>query len=224
MKILLLEDDFRLSKEVKTFFESREVQCDCVADGLEVLKQYKSDKYDLVILDINVPGQNGLEACRDLRSIDKKIPIIMLTALGEIDDKLSAFNKGADDYLVKPFHLEELHARVNSLYKRKDVPQVEDEIVVGDLSIFPSDSTVFRNDIEIKLTPKEFQLLMLLAQANGKIVSKQYISEKLWDYLVETNQNTIEVYINMLRKKIDKDHPEKLIHTKVGFGYYLKAE
>lgn len=224
MKILLLEDDFRLSKEVKTFFESREVQCDCVADGLQVLKQYKSDRYDLVIMDINVPGQNGLEACRDLRSIDKKIPIIMLTALGELDDKLSAFNKGADDYLVKPFHLEELYARVNSLYKRKDVPLVEDEITVGDLKIFPSDSTVFRKEIEVKLTPKEFQLLLLLAHANGKIVSKQLISEKLWDYLVETNQNTIEVYINMLRKKIDKEHTTKLIHTKVGFGYYLKAE
>lgn len=224
MKILLLEDDFRLSKEVKTFFESKQVACDCVTDGSIVVKQFKSDKYDLVILDINVPGQNGLEACRDLRSMDKKIPIIMLTALGEIDDKLSAFSKGADDYLVKPFHFEELFARVNSLYKRKDVPLVEDEIVVGDMNIFPSESTVFRNGTEIKLTPKEFQLLMLLAQSNGKIVSKQYISEKLWDYLVETNQNTIEVYINMLRKKIDKDHAVKLIHTKVGFGYYLKAE
>ncbi len=224
MKILLLEDDFRLSKEVKTFFESKQVECDCVADGLMVLKQFKAEKYDLVIMDINVPGQNGMEACRDLRSIDKKIPIIMLTALGEIDDKLSAFNKGADDYLVKPFHFEELFARVNSLYKRKDVPLVEDEIIVGDMNISPSESTVFRNGTEIKLTPKEFQLLMLLAQANGKIVSKQYISEKLWDYLVETNQNTIEVYINMLRKKIDKDHLVKLIHTKVGFGYYLKAE
>ncbi|MBO9584245.1 MAG: response regulator transcription factor [Flavobacterium sp.] len=225
MKILLLEDDFTLSKEISAFFVSKKFECIPYYDGSLLLKKYFPYEYDLIILDINVPGINGIEVCKGIRKIDNKTPIIMLTAFSEIEDKLSSFDNGADDYLVKPFHFEELYARVQSLLRRKEVPQqVESKIVVKDLEIFEEEMKVFRSSEEIKLTPKEFKLISILAHAKGKVLSKQFIAEKLWDYHIETNQNTIEVYINFLRKKIDKDHDIKLIRTKVGYGYYLSDQ
>ena len=224
MKILLLEDDHTLSKEIEKFLKTIGFDCAAVLDGTMAIHQFNDDLYDLVILDINVPGQNGFEVCMAIRAKDKKVPILMLTAFGEIEDKLKAFHNGADDYLLKPFHFEELFARINSLLKRKDVPQQEVDLVVEDLIISNAEMSVKRAGIEIQLTPKEFKLLNILASANGKVVSKTTISEKLWDYQVITNQNTIEVYINSLRKKIDKNADIKLIHTKVGYGYFLKNE
>ncbi|MFV5685129.1 response regulator transcription factor [Flavobacterium sp. GB2R13] len=225
MKILILEDDFTLSKEMVTFFTSKSFQCTPYYDGLLLLKKYKSNDYDLIILDINVPGKNGIEVCKAIRELDKKTPIIMLTAFSEIEDKLTSFENGADDYLVKPFHFDELFARVHSLLRRKETPQqAKEKIIIQDLEIFETEMKVFRADIEIKLTPKEFKLLFTLANANGNVLSKQFIAEKLWDYHIETNQNTIEVYINFLRKKIDKDHETKLIRTKIGYGYYLSDQ
>ncbi|MFC0781047.1 response regulator transcription factor [Flavobacterium sp. HJSW_4] len=225
MKILLLEDDFTLSKEISAFFTSKKFECIPYYDGSLLLKKYFPYEYDLIILDINVPGTNGIEVCKDIRKIDNKTPIIMLTAFSEIEDKLSSFDNGADDYLVKPFHFEELYARVQSLLRRKEVPQqVESKIAINDLEIFEEEMKVFRSGEEIKLTPKEFKLILILAHAKGKVLSKQFIAEKLWDYHIETNQNTIEVYINFLRKKIDKDHEIKLIRTKVGYGYYLSDQ
>jgi len=224
MKILLLEDDQTLSKEIEKFLKTKNFDCDTYFDGTMAIKYFNKDQYDLIILDINVPGQNGLEVCFNIREKDKKVPVLMLTAFGEIEDKLKAFNNGADDYLLKPFHFEELYARINSLLKRRAAPQQELDIVVEDLIISNSEMSVKRAGIEIQLTPKEFKLLNILATANGKIVSKTAISEKLWDYQVITNQNTIEVYINSLRKKIDKNSEIKLIHTKVGYGYYLKND
>lgn len=225
MKILLLEDDFTLSKEISAFFTSKEFECVPYYDGSLLLKKYFPYEYDLIILDINVPGINGIDVCKGIREIDKKTPIIMLTAFSEIEDKLSSFENGADDYLVKPFHFEELHARVQSLLRRKDVPQqIDNKITIKDLEIFEEEMKVFRAGEEIKLTPKEFKLILILAHAKGKVISKQFIAEKLWDYHIETNQNTIEVYINFLRKKIDKDHDIKLLRTKVGYGYYLSDQ
>jgi len=225
MKILLLEDDFTLSKEISTFFTSKGFECIPYYDGSLLLKKYFPYEYDLIVLDINVPGINGIEVCKGIRETDKKTPIIMLTAFSEIEDKLSSFDSGADDYLVKPFHFDELYARVQSLLRRKDVPQVvENKITINDLEILEDEMQVFRSGEEIKLTPKEFKLILILAHAKGKVLSKQFIAEKLWDYHIETNQNTIEVYINFLRKKIDKDHDTKLIRTKVGYGYYLSDQ
>ena len=225
MHILLLEDDFTLSTEIKSFLERHSFTCDCVYDGSLFLKQFQLKTYDIVILDINVPGINGLEICKNLRNIDRKIPILMLTAFGEIEDKLLAFDNGADDYLVKPFHFDELFVRIKSLIRRKDKPQ-NDELIfkLDDLEIHDNDKKVFRNGKAIELTPKEYKLLSILAKAGGRVLTKQTIADKLWDYHIETNQNTIEVYINFLRKKIDKDFEKKLIHTKIGFGYYLKLE
>ncbi|WP_366183962.1 response regulator transcription factor [Flavobacterium ovatum] len=222
MKILLLEDDFTLSKEINTFFTSKLFDCVPFYDGSLLIKKYKAFEYDLIILDINVPGRNGFEVCKAIRETDQKTPIIMLTAFNEIEDKLTSFDNGADDYLVKPFHFDELYARVNSLLRRKDIPQQKKEsILIHDLELFETDMKIFRAGIEIKLTPKEFKLILMLANANGKVLSKATIADQLWDYHIETNQNTIEVYINFLRKKIDKDREIKLIHTKIGYGYYL---
>ena len=225
MKILLLEDDFTLSKEISAFFTTKGFECFPYYDGSLLLKKYFPHEYDLIVLDINVPGTNGIDVCKGIREVDKKTPIIMLTAFSEIDDKLSSFDSGADDYLVKPFHFKELYARISSLLRRKDIPQqMEKKITIQDLEILEDDMKVFRSGEEIKLTPKEFKLILILAHAKGKVLSKQFIAEKLWDYHIETNQNTIEVYINFLRKKIDKDHETKLIRTKVGYGYYLSDE
>jgi len=225
MKILLLEDDFTLSKEISTFFSTKSLECVPFYDGSLLIQKYKPQQYDLIILDINVPGINGFEVCKTIRRLDKKTPIIMLTAFSEIEDKLISFENGADDYLVKPFHFEELYARISSLLRRKDIPQqTEKKIIIEDLEILEEEMKVFRSNEEIKLTPKEFKLILILAHAKGKVLSKQFIAEKLWDYHIETNQNTIEVYINFLRKKIDKDYETKLIRTKIGYGYYLSNQ
>lgn len=225
MKILLLEDDFTLSKEVKQFLVSKDFECDVVYDGSLLLKQAHMNKYDLFLLDINVPGMNGFEVCKQIRSDDKETPIIVLTAFGEVSDKVKAFNNGADDYLVKPFHFDELYVRISALLRRKNNPQqIEEKLFINDLEINLTESKVHRQGMEIILSPKEYQLLVLLARAKGKSVSKQVIAETIWDYNIETNYNTIEVYINFLRKKVDKDFAVKLIQTRPGYGYFLKAE
>ena len=223
--MLLLEDDFKLATEIKMFLQSKNFDCNVLYDGNLFLKQFSQEAYDIFILDINVPGVNGLEVCSTIRNIDNDTPILMLTAFSQVDDKVDAFNRGADDYLVKPFHFDELFVRIQSLIRRKHKPQETEEIIaIEDLIINVSEMKVSRNNSEIILTPKEYQLLLLLAKAKGKPVSKQTISENVWDLNFETGTNTIEVYINFLRKKIDKNFSIKLIHTRPGFGYYLKPE
>lgn len=145
-------------------------------------------------------------------------------AYDDISDKKDAFLRKADDYLVKPFLLEELLLRINSLLRRREAPKKEEEkIVIDDLEILPADGKVYRAGNEINLTVREFQLLKLLADANGRTLSKQHISDQVWQNQFQTTNNTIEVYINFLRKKIDKDFKHKLIHTRPGFGYYLAS-
>ncbi len=223
--ILLLEDDYILSKEINTFLESNNFQCDCIFDGEFVISQFKLKDYDCIILDINVPGLNGIEVCKNLRTYNKQVPILMLTAFSEVTYKVSAFNSGADDYLVKPFHFDELLARLNALMRRKQFPQTQMNFLkIADLVIESDEMRVTRNGVEINLSPKEYKLLTILAKSNGRVLSKNQIADELWDYNIETNQNTIEVYINFLRKKIDKNFLIKLIHTKIGYGYYLKEE
>ena len=225
MHVLLLEDDFKLATEVKVFLNDKNIDCDVVYDGSLFLMQYNTSQYNIYILDINVPGVNGLEVCSTIRTTDKQTPILMLTAFGQIEDKVDAFNRGADDYLVKPFHFDELFVRIQSLTRRESKPFSADEILrIENLEINTSEMKVSRNQNEIILSPKEYQLLLLLAKAKGRPVSKQTILEEVWDINFETGTNTIEVYINFLRKKIDKEFTPKLIHTRPGFGYYVKAE
>jgi len=222
-KILLVEDEPKLSVVIKEELVRQGYDTDIAKDGLIAEQLFNEQLYSLVLLDINIPYKNGLELCKEFRRINKKIPVIVLSALGEINDKVDAFELGADDYIVKPFHFDELFARIKVFLKRTEGTVGEPEkLVIGDLIIDLTVKTVTRGGDLIPLTAKEFSLLYLLAKNRGKVISKQEIMTKVWDLSFDTGTNTIEVYISFLRNKIDKPFEEKLIHTKPGFGYYIK--
>lgn len=223
--VLLLEDDPVLSAEVCTFLQAKGYACSPVYDGSLAEKQLRLQPYDLALLDINVPGLNGLEVCRRLRLADPALPILMLTAYGELDDKTEAYENGADDYLVKPFQLGELLLRIKALLRRREHKhQPADRYEIADLVIDLEAKTATRSGTPIALSPKEFSLLTVLAKAHGRVLSKGQISDALWEPHIDPNPNTIEVYINFLRRKIDREFSPKLIHTRVGFGYYLRED
>jgi two-component system copper resistance phosphate regulon response regulator CusR len=222
-RILLAEDEAKLSQVIQDELTRLGYQTDVAYDGQVAEKLFKQHPYSLVLLDINLPYKNGLALCREFREINGKVPIIMLTALGELQDKIDAFNLGADDYIVKPFHFDELFARIKVFLKRADSgTDTGEKIVVGDLEIDMENKTVSRGGKLINLTAKEFALLVLLSRNKGKVISKSEILEKVWDLSFDTGTNTIEVYISFLRNKIDKPFEAKLIHTKPGFGYYVR--
>lgn len=221
-RILLVEDEAKLSKIICEELNASGYQTDIAADGLEASRLFAENTYALVLLDINLPYKNGYVLCREFRDQNNKIPIIMLSAAGEIHDKVEAFNIGADDYIVKPFHFSELFARVKVFLKRSELPAQSDKLLVEDMEINFLNKTVTRAGVIIPLTAKEFTLLSLLARNRDRVISKQEILEKVWDLSFDTGTNTIEVYISFLRNKIDKPFPLKLIHTKPGFGYYIK--
>lgn len=222
-RILLAEDEPKLSQVIQDELSRQGYHTDVAYDGLIAEKMFKQHNYSLIILDINLPYKNGLALCKEFRGINKNIPIIMLTALGEIQDKMDAFNLGADDYVVKPFHFDELFARIKVFLKRADATSEPGErVTVADLEIDMENKTVTRGGKNINLTAKEFALLVLLCRNKGKVIAKQDILEKVWDLSFDTGTNTIEVYISFLRNKIDKPFEAKLIHTKPGFGYYVR--
>jgi DNA-binding response OmpR family regulator len=222
--ILLLEDDHKMALEIQTFLDRQGYRCDAVYDGGMFFRQWAGDNYALCILDINVPSINGMEVCRLLREQNAQVPVLMLTAYGAVSDKVQALDYGADDYMVKPFHLDELGARVKALLRRSRSEQKDDNkvLTVGDLVVNITDMRVTRGNREISLTPKEYKLLETLALARGRVLSKQQIAERVWDIHFETGTNTIEVYISFLRNKIDNGSDVPLIHTRAGYGYYLK--
>ncbi len=222
-RILLAEDEPKLGQIIQEELTSQGYQIDVAYDGLVAETLFAQHNYALVLLDVNLPYKNGLALCKEFRQAKKNMPIIMLTALGEIQDKMDAFNLGADDYIVKPFHFNELFARIKVFLKRAESSnEPTEKIVVADLEIDLLDKTVKKADHFINLTAKEFALLVLLAKSKGKVISKQEILEKVWGLSFDTGTNTIEVYISFLRNKLDKPFDCKLIHTKPGFGYYLK--
>ena len=196
-----MEDDLILSAELSKFLEDNNFEVKRVYDGNLFLSEVKQNNYELFLLDINVPKTNGLEVCEKIREEDKNTPIIMISAYGDLSDKKDAFNRLADDYLVKPFQFEELLMRMNSLIRRRssDKNVSEKVITIEDLKINKTEQKVFRKGKEIILTVKEFQLLLLLAENPGKTFSKQQISEMVWQHNFNTNTNTVEVYINFLR-------------------------
>jgi len=223
MKILLLEDDPVLAGELKLFLNNKNFYCETVSSGNLFLEKTKNKIYSIYLLDINVPNVNGLEVCKNIRQFDKVTPIIMLTAYGEIEEKTEAFTYGADDYMVKPFNFDELVLRINAVLRKKNnANDGEDVIQINDIEVRKGAKEVYRAGVKIDLTPKEYKLLLQLIEANGKVVSKQEIAAHLWDYHIETTLNTIEVYINFLRNKLDKNFDHKLIQTKIGFGYFIK--
>lgn len=224
VKILFVEDEPKLGVSVRKELVEQGFEVDLAYDGRIGESMFKSAEYDLILLDINLPHINGLELCRRFRELNREVPILMLTALGELDDKMEAFASGADDYLVKPFHLRELLARLKVFMKRRQInKQFEEKLQVADLEIDFSAKTVSRDGHVINLTAKEFSLLAFLARSRGRVLSKNEIAEKVWEMDLDTSANTIEVYISFLRNKIDKNFEPKLIHTKPGFGYFLKS-
>ncbi|MDB5250809.1 MAG: response regulator transcription factor [Segetibacter sp.] len=222
-RILLAEDEPKLGQIIQEELTRQGYQTDVAYDGLVAEKLFQQHPYSLVLLDVNLPYKNGLALCKEFREVKKSIPIIMLTSLGEIQDKMDAFNLGADDYIVKPFHFNELFARIKVFLKRSDSGNEQGEkMVISNLEIDLLNKSVTRGTTTINLTAKEFALLALLAKSKGKVISKQEILEKVWGLSFDTGTNTIEVYISFLRNKIDKPFDTKLIHTKPGFGYYVK--
>ena len=223
-KVLLLEDDVTVATEITSYLNKHGLDCDIVGDGRSALYADFSD-YSIFILDINVPIIDGIQVCRKIREVCRDTPILMLTAYGSLSDKLQAFNLGADDYIIKPFYFEELMVRIQALLRRyrQSEPVTPSVVKVDDLEVNLTDRTVTRSGKRIDLTLKEYKLLELLITARGRILSKQYIASKVWDINFETGTNTVEVYINFLRAKIDKGFASKLIHTKSGFGYFVRS-
>jgi two-component system copper resistance phosphate regulon response regulator CusR len=226
-KILIIEDDQRLAENLVKGLSEKDFDTAVAYDGQIGLRLALSGKFDLILLDVNLPQMNGYEVCAKIREKDRQTPVIMLTALGETDDKITGFEHGADDYIVKPFEYRELVARINVFLKRAYAENETNANIlrIADLEINFESKMASRQGKHIDLTPKEFSLLEYLIRNKGKVVSKAEIAGKIWEgNNAENSLNVIEVYINFLRKKIDKDFEPKLIHTKTGMGYVLKDE
>lgn len=223
MNILVIEDDLRVSNLIKRGLEENGYIVSQAFDGDSGKNLALKNSFDLIISDIILPEINGLDLCKNLKQVNKNIPIIMLTALGTTDDKVEGFDAGADDYLVKPFEMRELLARIQALLKRyKDIPLRTTQVLsIANLTMNLETKEVIRNQETIKLTPKEFKLLEYLLINQNKVVSRTEIAQNVWDTHFDTGTNFIDVYINYLRKKVDKNHDQKLIHTKSGMGFIL---
>jgi two-component system copper resistance phosphate regulon response regulator CusR len=225
MKLLLIEDEPKTVQSLKQGLEEDGYEVDIAYDGLIGRQLAKNNTYQLIISDIIIPGINGIELCREIRSSGDATPILMLTALGTTDDKVTGLDAGADDYLVKPFEFKELLARVRALTKRgSGILHTSQLLRFADLEVSLDAKTVHRSGNKITLTAREFNLLVYLIRNQGRVVSKVEIAEQVWDIGFDTGTNIIEVYVNYLRKKIDRDYPVKLIHTQFGMGYVLKVE
>lgn len=226
MRILIIEDDPDLNANIKEALSSENYLVETAFDGQIGLKLLKKNTYDCVILDINLPLINGLEICKQFRDFNTQTPVIMLTAFGELEDKIEGYNQGADDYLTKPFFMKELMLRVNALIKRRGANESlnNDVIIVDDIVLNKKQKTVHRNGQVVNLTFREYEILMMLMEHSGEVVSKRKMLEKIWKTSFDGNTNTIEVYINFLRNKVDKPFDKKTIKTKVGYGYYLATD
>lgn len=224
MTILIVEDEKKIADSLKKGLEELDYEVIVAYDGRIGEKLFMQQTPELVILDINLPGMNGFELCASIRRVNRSVPILMLTTFGSVADKIEGFDMGADDYMVKPFSFDELVVRIRALLKRsgqKDIPS-GNILSFADLEMNLDTKQVVRSGKTISLTAKEFQLLEYLMRNRKKVMSRADISEHVWNIDFEMNTNTIEVYINYLRNKIDKEYPVKLIHTQVGFGYVMK--
>jgi len=227
MRILVVEDEATLNKNISDALISENFRVESAFDGLLAERFLEKESFDCVIIDINLPIKNGYDLCKEFRKYNTQTPVLMRTAFDELEDKIKGFDSGADDYLTKPFFMKELVLRVNSLIKRsrnqKSNPTGE-IIQVGDITINLNNKRVTLQNKEISLTPREYQILIKLSENIGEIISKKELVKEIWGTSIDINTNTIEVYINFLRNKIDKPFDRNFIRTKVGYGYYLKIE
>jgi DNA-binding response OmpR family regulator len=224
-RVLIVEDEPKVASFIKRGLEEYGFACEIAPDGLMGERMVENGEYDLIILDLNLPFKSGIELCKEIRLANQKIPVLMLTALGTTEDKLKGFDSGADDYLVKPFEFRELLARIRSLLKRISFVEGQDNILSFlDLDVNLNTYEVKRGGKQIDLTKKEFALLVYFLRNKGKVLTRMEIAENVWDINFDTGTNIIDVYVNFLRKKIDKDFPQKMIHTQTGIGYILKEK
>ncbi|EIM75555.1 two-component system response regulatory protein [Nitritalea halalkaliphila LW7] len=225
--ILLVEDDERLAEVILKSLQEKGYATSLATDGAEGLRRWQAGGIDLVITDLILPEMDGMQLSREIRAVDRRVPIIMLTALGTTDDKVEGFDAGADDYLVKPFDIRELYVRIKSLLQRASlVPEAAesnaDMLRFADIRIDLQAKKAFREEQELQLTPKEFNLLRYMVEHPMRVLSREEIAKEVWGVDFDTGTNFIDVYINYLRKKVDKPFGEKLIHTRTGMGFVLE--
>jgi DNA-binding response OmpR family regulator len=223
LSILLVEDEKKIADALQKGLSEQQFHVEVAYDGLIGKKLFEAYPFHLIILDLNLPGLNGYELCKFIRNRNEKIPVIMLTALDTTEDKIEGFEAGADDYIVKPFDFKELLVRIKALLKRiYQQVHTSNALRVSDLVMNLDSKEVSRSGKSIALTAKEFQLLEYLIRNKNRVVSRMDIALNVWDIDFDTKTNVIDVYVNFLRRKLDKDFSPKLIHTHVGMGYILK--
>jgi heavy metal response regulator len=223
MRLLVVEDEKKVAGFIKKGLEEEGYAVDLVSDGHEGLWMALDGAYDVILLDINLPGMDGLEVLRELRKKELRTPVLLLTVRATIEDKVLGLDTGADDYLTKPFAFQELLARVRALLRRRveaELPLLQ----VADLTLDPARRVVFRGQEKIDLTTKEFALLDYFMRNVGRVLTRTMIAEHVWDYDFDPMTNVIDVYVNYLRKKIDVGREPKLIRTVRGAGYVLQVE
>jgi DNA-binding response OmpR family regulator len=226
LKVLLVEDEPKVAASAKTWLEENDFVVEIAPDGAVGQFLVQNNVYDLILLDLNLPFVSGYEVCKTIRTLHPEVPIILVTALGSVEQKLNGFDAGADDYLVKPYDFRELLARMRNLLRKKPAiqPEASDEILrIADLEINTGFKSVVRAGKTIDLTAKEYSLLEYLVRLNGRVASRHEIVEAVWDVNFDSGTNVVEVYINFLRKKIDRPFEPKLIHTKQGLGYFINV-
>jgi len=220
MRLLLVEDDVRIARFVAKGLREQAYAVDVSATGEDALYQAAINTYDLVVLDVMIPGKNGFEVCRELRQAGQRMPILMLTARDAVEDRVAGLDHGADDYLTKPFEFRELLARLRALLRRSGELRPP-EIVVSDLVLDTGAQSVSRAGRTFSLTAKEYALLEFLARNAGRVVGRAEIAEHVWDESFDPFSNLIEVYVNRLRRKIDAGSAKPLLHTRRGAGYFF---
>ncbi len=227
-KILIVEDDRRIAQNIFRGLHAENFEAEIAYDGITGKQMALDTKFDLVLLDVNLPGMKGYEVCQQIRIYKPALPVIMLTAYGEIEDKVEGLSRGADDYIVKPFDFRELLARINAALRVSELRNPEDKegkiLRISDLELNMATKEVIRAGRSIELTAKEFALLEYFLLNRGRVVSKMDLAEHVWHLNFDPGTNVVEVYINYLRKKIDKDFSTKIIHTRPGLGYIMKEE
>lgn len=227
-KILIVEDDVRVANLLKNGLEEKGYVLLVAYDGISAWRLFQSQSVDLVVSDVILPKMDGFELCRQIKHSSPQTPVLMLTALGTTDDKLEGFDSGADDYLVKPFDFRELDARIRVLLKRHAVAKTPvdqpERLCYADLEIDLNRKEVRREGVAVKLSPKEYHLLLYMVEHAERVVSRVEIAEHVWNTHFDTGTNFIDVYINYLRKKIDRNFSTKLIHTKPGIGFILMQD
>lgn len=222
MRILLVEDDRRIARFVAKGLREQAYAVDVVGDGEAAIYKLSLNDYDAVILDVMIPGRDGFQVCRELRSAGMAVPVIMLTARDTVQDRITGLDSGADDYLIKPFAVTELLARLRALLRRGRAVRPA-TISIADLVLDTGAQRATRNGRILALTTKEYALLEYLAREAGRVVSRAEIAEHVWDENFDPLTNLIDVHINRLRRKVDNDFPVRLIHTRRGAGYLLAS-